>query len=73
MIYTHRCAKGEERYPPNTDFYKLSKRVQQVAKPISKFSIFELKSLFISCESDIPGVIAFYTFPRESKKSLSSE
>ena len=52
---------------PDSDFFKLSKRVQQLVKPILKFSIFELKSLFISCKFNIPGVIAFYAFLRQLK------
>ena len=31
-----------------------------MVKPILRFGIFELKSLFITCEFNIPGVITFY-------------
>ena len=47
--------------PPDSDFFKLSKHVHYLIKPISRSS-FELKSLFISCEFNIPGVIAFCAF-----------
>ena len=52
-------------------FLKLSKHVQQLAIRILKFSIFELKSLFISCEFIIPGVIAFYALLRQLKNHYS--
>ena len=45
-------------------FFKLSKHVHYLIKPILRFSIFEFKSLFISCEFNIPGFIAFYAFLR---------
>ena len=42
---------------------KLSGHVQYLIKPsILKFRIFELESLFISCEFDIPDVIAVHAF-----------
>ena len=37
-------------------------------KPILKFSIFELKPLFISCEFNIPGIFTFYAFLWQLKK-----
>ena len=46
----------------NSDILKLSKHVQYMAKPILKFNIFELETLLISCELDIPGVIALHGF-----------
>ena len=52
---------------------KLSKQVQKLAKLIFKFSIFELKSLFVSCEFNIPGVIAIHVLLWHLKKSLSGE
>ena len=39
--------QGKYRYPAESDFLKLSKHVQQLVKPMLKFSIFELRSLFI--------------------------
>ena len=51
----------------DSDFLKLSKHIQKLVNPILKFSIFELKSLFISGEFSIPGVIAFYAFLRQLK------
>ena len=53
----------------NGDILKLSKHVPYMAKPILKFNIFELETLLISCELDIPGVIALHGFLM--KKSLS--
>ena len=41
-------------------------------KPILKFSISKLESVFISCEFNIPGVIAFYAFLRQLKKNPSA-
>ena len=35
-----------------------------------KSTIFDLKSLLISCEFNIPDVIAFYAFLRQFKTSL---
>ena len=41
--------------------------VFRIVKPILNFGIFELNSLFICCELNIPGVIAFYAFPQYLK------
>ena len=54
------CTEGEQRCPPESDFFKLSKHVQQLVKLILKFTIFKLESLFTSCEFNIPGFIALY-------------
>ena len=57
------CSKGEQRYQPDSVFCcKLSKHVLYLIKPICNFSIFKLKSLFVSCEFNIPGVITFRAF-----------
>ena len=50
----------EKRYLQG--FFKLSKHVHQLVKHILKFSVFLLKSFFISFEFNTPGVIAFLFF-----------
>ena len=50
----------------------LTKHVQQLVKPILKFSILKLKSLFISCEFNIPGFIGFYAFLHQLNNLVSS-
>ena len=39
------------------------------SKTTIKFSNFELKSVFISCEFNIHGAIAFYAFLRQLKRN----
>ena len=53
---------GEQRYEPDSDFFKFSKHSVTVKAHIKVSSIFELKSLFMSCEFNIPDVITFYGF-----------
>ena len=55
------CTRSEYRYPPDSDFSNFPNMFSNwLVKPISKFSIIELKSLFIPCQLNMLGVIAFH-------------
>ena len=53
-----------------SDFFLTFQTCSVKAKTHLKLSIFELKSLFISCKFNIHGVIDFYGFLWQLKKSL---
>ena len=54
---------GSVLFPPDYDFLELFKHFQElVVKAVLKSCIFELKSLFIACEFNVPDISSFYAF-----------